>query len=92
MDRSVDFVPGMSIALLLIIQNEQWHLFDMTLHQDGAGFINTILDNMSLRFILPDVSGGDYIKSQVSSATYYPDTAGSDHLPLSIRLNFIKLN
>ena len=74
MDRSVDFVPGMAIGTSANPLNmNNGILFDMTLPSGWSWFsVNTVLDNMSLRFILPDVSGGDYIKSQVSSATYYP--------------------
>ncbi len=74
MDRSVDFVPGMAIGTSADpFRMNNGNLFDMTLPSGWSWFsVNTVLDNMSLRFILPDVSGGDYIKSQVSSATYYP--------------------
>ena len=74
MDRSVDFVPGMAIGNSANpLRMNNGILFDMTLPSGWSWFsVNTVLDNMSLRFILPDVSGGDYIKSQVSSATYYP--------------------
>jgi len=74
MDRSVDFVPNMSVGTSADpLRMNNGILFDMTLPSGWSWFsVNTVLDNMSLRFILPDVSGGDYIKSQVSSATYYP--------------------
>lgn len=73
MDRSVDFVPEMSIGtyespfdmkngtLLQQVHPSGWSWFSM----------NTVLDNMTLNFILSDVSDGDYIKSQIYSATYY---------------------
>ncbi len=74
MDRSVDFVPNMSVGTSADpFRMNTGILFDMTLPSGWSWFsVNTVLDNMSLSFILPDVSGGDYIKSQVSSATYYP--------------------
>jgi len=73
MDRSVDFVPGMTIGTSEDPLKLTKGILLTQTHPSGWSWfsVNTILDNMSLSFILPDVTDGDYIKSQVSSATYY---------------------
>ncbi len=73
MDRSVDFVPGMSIGTYVDPLDLKNGTLLQQVHPSGWSWfsVNTVLDNMTLSFILPDVSDGDYIKSQVASATYY---------------------
>jgi len=74
MDRSVDFEPGMIVGS----QSSPFRMgrgvdYEMHLPVGWTWLsVNTILDNMTLNFILSTVSApGDYIKDQTGSATYY---------------------
>ena len=75
MDRSVDFVPGMTAGtepdpLLMNVGVD----YSVSFPVGWKWFsVNTTLDNMSLEFILSSVNtSGDYIKNQVESANYIP--------------------
>jgi len=74
MDRSVDFVPGMTAGtepdpLLMNVGVD----YSVSFPVGWKWFsVNTTLDNMSLEFILSSVNTpDDYIKSQESTSTYY---------------------
>ena len=74
MDRSVDFEPDMRIGTFDIpFKMNNGKLYSVPLQVGWNWFsVNTLLDNMTLNFILSSVNtNGDYIKNQSNSSTYF---------------------
>jgi hypothetical protein len=74
MDRSIDFVTNMTAGTELApIKMDVGTDITVAFPVGWNWFsVNTTLDNMTLKFILSPVAAeGDYIKSQVASATYF---------------------
>jgi hypothetical protein len=74
MDRSVDFASGMNVGTEgAPVKMNNGVNYSISFPVGWSWFsVNTVLDNMTLRFILASVNtNGDYIKSHTASATYY---------------------
>lgn len=73
LDRSVDFIPDMTVGESVPLQMNKGTYYSRTFPAGWSWFsVNTTLDNMTLKFLLaPFASVGDYIKSQVATATFY---------------------
>jgi len=74
LDRSVDFEPDINVGTIEFpFKMNNGTLYTVTFQEGWNWFsVNTLLDNMTLNFILSSaITNGDYIKDQSSSSTYY---------------------
>lgn len=74
MDRSVDFEPDIRVGTSEFpFKMNNGTLYSVSLQEGWNWFsVNTLLDNMTLNFILSSVNtNGDYIKNHSNSSTYY---------------------
>ncbi len=74
MDRSVDFEPDMHVGTAEFpFKMNNGTLYSVSFQEGWNWFsVNTLLDNMTLNFILSSAkTNGDYIKDQSNSSTYY---------------------
>ena len=74
MDRSVDFEPDMNVGTVgFPFKMNNGTLYSVSFQEGWNWFsVNTLLDNMTLNFILSSANtNGDYIKDQSNSSTYY---------------------